>query len=151
MNDQERTEKLLDEVVARIKGIEVPHCPGPPTVSDRTVLQPFATRCRRLVAAMAVVSGCLVAAIAFVMRHQPEAGPKHVADRPATAESPQAAANPIRMLTIDPAPGLERMLEQIDRISERLDQLEIEVTLQEVRSDSAALLAEYMPRQTDVR
>ena len=52
MNDQEPTDKLLDKVVARIQGSEVPDYPGPPIIGDLSVLQSPANPRRRLLAAL---------------------------------------------------------------------------------------------------
>ena len=58
---------------------------------------------------------------------------------------------PFRTSTIDPVPAFDGMLGELDRASERLDQLETEISRRQVQSEIAELLAKYRPNQIDIR
>jgi len=145
MNEQDSTDKLLDDVTEHIRRMPIPEYPGSPMLRTPLSERPSDTSATshksRRGALIAVC--CCSAVLAVVLVVVSTTGDSD--DRNRGAEIAQAA--PAGNETV-PTAELDGML--LQRTSERLDQLEQEVALRDVRSDVAVLLAKFTPQQSDL-
>lgn len=171
MNDNDITDKLLDEIAARIRNAPVPEYPGPPLLDSLASAIPKPVResptSRQYPRATVVTVSCsLVALLALIvgalMRNAVDGDPHprhHIAKDNRDGvhlpiddldEPRDFIVGPVQVSSIDTGPEFERMTEQLNRLAARLHMLETEVALREVQSDAATLLAEYAPRKSTI-
>lgn len=170
MNDDHFTDKLLDETAVRIRNSPVPDYPGP------SLLDPLASAMSKPIresstprqlprAAVIAVSCSLVALLAVmvgVMTRNAGDDDRYPQHHIAMDDSvvPVGTTNltepsdlrigRVQVSSINITPEFDRMTDQLDRLAARLHLLETEVSLREVKSDAAILLAEYAPRKSTV-
>ncbi|HIE95827.1 MAG: hypothetical protein ABGZ53_15950 [Fuerstiella sp.] len=154
MNEQDSTDKLLDDVTEHIRRMPIPEYPGSPMLRTPLSERPSDTSATshksRRGALIAVC--CCSAVLAVVLVVVSTTGDSD--DRNRGAEIAQAApagnetVGPVHVHVVNPTAELDGML--LQRTSERLDQLEQEVALRDVRSDVAVLLAKFTPQQSDL-
>lgn len=169
MNDNEITDKLLDEIAIRIRNARVPDYPGPPLLDSLASAMPEPVRespaPRRYPRATVVAVSCSLFALLAVVgglltRNTVDGDPHprhHIArdDKDSVpfeidelVEHRDLRIGPVQVSSVDTMPAFDRMTDQLDRLGARLHMLETEVALREVRSDAATLLAEYGPRKS---
>lgn len=170
MNDHDTTDKILDEVAVRIRNAPVPQYPGPELLDSLISAMPGPVResptSRNFPRATAVAVGCslvtLLAVVVGLMTGNVGDGDLPLVRRvnntvngtlvriPDPGEVRHLRVGSVQVTSIDVLPEFDRMTDQLDRLSSRLQELETEVALREVQSDAATLLAEYAPRRSTV-
>ena len=161
MNDKSASDKQIDEIAYLIRNAPVPDYPGQQLLDslaialaerDRAahVSRPFAGR--RIVAVSCSVVVLLFLAISMI-NYSNVAGLSETLNpiTKAIIEPSDLKFGPVQVVSINSTPEFNRMTDQLDLLDARLQILATQVTIQEVRSDAATLLAEFSPRENPVR
>jgi hypothetical protein len=172
MKKHRTSEELLDEISLRIRQTAVPDYPGPQLLSalaaavtevdGKSPFSRLSTR-RQMITVSCSVAVLLLLAVGQIFRsdvdrvsHQSHRASQGVESRVtpgvATVSEPgDLTIGPVQVVTFNTTTVFKGMLDELDRLDARLQVLTTEVTLQEVRTDAAMLLAQYAPRESTVR